>query len=56
MNSPISDFKDPRNYDYKGYICQCIVCENQYLGPKRSMICNLCANGKKSVDKESTDL
>lgn len=43
---------DPRNHEYKGYICLCFVCGNKYLGPKRSVMCNLCANGKKPVDKE----
>ncbi|AIA64794.1 hypothetical protein HL10_gp264 [Cronobacter phage CR8] len=43
---------DPRNHEYKGYICLCYVCGNKYLGPKRTIMCNLCANGKKPVDKE----
>lgn len=47
------DFDDPRNHEYKGYICLCFVCGKQYLGPKRTIMCNLCANGKKPVDKET---
>lgn len=43
---------DPRNHEYKGYICLCAVCGHQYLGPKRSVVCNICSNSKKPVDKE----
>ncbi|WWT49299.1 hypothetical protein [Escherichia phage vB_EcoM-LTH01] len=44
-------FDDPRNHEkQKGYTCQCFVCGYRFLGPKRSVMCNLCINGKKPVD------
>lgn len=35
------------------YMGRCVVCGNTYCGPKRSVICFLCANTKKTVDKEN---
>lgn len=51
MNIPT--FDSPRNHEYTGYICQCFVCGHQYLGPKRSVMCKLCMDGKKPVDNGS---
>jgi len=38
------------------YLCQCFSCGQGYAGPKRSVICNLCLNRKKNVDKENSEV
>lgn len=38
------------------YLCRCFSCGKGYAGPKRSVVCNLCLDRKKTVDKDNTDL
>lgn len=40
----------------KRYLGQCFSCGKGYAGPKRSVLCNLCLNRTKTVDKDSTDV
>lgn len=43
----------PRNHEDNSYCCLCFSCGNQFLGPKRSVICKVCIDGKKPVDKQT---
>lgn len=52
----IPEFNSPKNWveDFNlengNYICTCLICDHQFFGYKRRIICKECFDSEQSID------